>query len=86
MSAAPGWTAALEQRAYHVHCALVAAENTERLATARARQIFDDWIDGRAGVFGLSAVAAVAREWRGSAKACRREERRLAKLKHGGAQ
>ena len=81
--AASGMT--LDQRAYHVRMALLAAENTERHASRRARQIFEDWLDGRAGMFGLSCAAAVAREWRGIAKACRREERRLAKLKHGGA-
>lgn len=79
---------ARDQRAYHVHMALMAAENAERDLRRGAHQLLDDVIDQRAGsmgLFRLSVHTATVREWSGIARACRREDRRLAKLKHGGA-
>lgn len=81
---------ALEQRAYHVHMALIAAENRTRLARLNARAQLDGLMDrqgwnGYLATLSLTEAAAVAGEWTGIVKACRREERRMAKIKHGGA-
>lgn len=85
----PAVNVAHEQRAYHVHMALLSAESAFRIAHQRAHDALDAEIDGRetpSGRFGLYHRAAEAREWKGIAAACRREENRLARLKHGGAQ
>lgn len=77
-----------EQRAYVVHMALNAAEANRRITHQRAHDALDAEISGRespSGRFGLYHRAAEAREWAGVASACRREENRLAQIKHGGA-
>lgn len=84
----PAVDIAHQVRAYHVHCARISADSAFRVAHQRAHDALDAEIDGRetpSGRFGLYQRAAVAREWKGIVNACRREENRLAKLKHGGA-
>ena len=79
---------ALDQRAYHVQLARIAAANRERRLRQAVHQLLDDVIDDRGGsnsLVQLTTTTAHAREWSGISRACQREERRLAKLPHGGA-
>lgn len=82
--------AALDRRAYVVYLALIAAENRARLSRLAARVHLDQLMDrqgwnGYTATLSLTDAAATASEWTGIAKACNREHRRLARIKHGGA-
>lgn len=76
---------ALDQRAYHVRAAYLAAAGQVRRMRLAAHRQLDAVIAGRAPEGSLSPLVAYTREWSGIARACDREGRRLAKLKHGGA-
>lgn len=87
MSARPAAAIALDQRAYFVHCALVAARHKASEHRRVEHALLDSHIDDRRGslkpLLQIETAAATAREWSGIAAACTREERRLAKIKHG---
>lgn len=76
---------ALEQRAYHVRMAHMAADGQERRMRAAAHKQLDAVIAGSAQESTLAPLIAYTREWCGIARACNREGLRLARLKHGGA-